>query len=76
MEAIAKAASFYNRDRCGESLAMISQMQMDPTDLRAQLLQNFRVRLGPGELGAVFREFDRDGSGFIDGTEASAWRVG
>ena len=42
---------------------------MDPTAFRAQLLQNFRVRLGPGELGAVFTAFDKDNSKLIDGTE-------
>lgn len=44
-------------------------MKMDPTAFRAQLLQNFRVRLGPGELGAVFTAFDKDNSKLIDGTE-------
>lgn len=44
-------------------------MKMDPTAFRAQLLQNFRVRLGPGELGAMFTEFDKDNSKLIDGTE-------
>lgn len=44
-------------------------MRMDPTAFRAQLLQNFRVRLGPGELGAVFTAFDKDKSMLIDGTE-------
>lgn len=45
------------------------QMKMDPTAFRAQLLMNFRVRLGPGELGAVFTAFDKDNSKLIDGTE-------
>lgn len=47
------------------------QMKMDPTAFRTQLLQNFRVRLGPGELGAVFTAFDKDNSKLIDGTEVS-----
>lgn len=46
-------------------------MKMDPTAFRTQLLQNFRVRLGPGELGAVFTAFDKDNSRLIDGTEVS-----
>lgn len=51
-------------------------MRMDPTAFRAQLLQNFRVKLGPGELGAIFTEFDRDRSQMIDGTEVPdcVWR--
>ena len=44
-------------------------MKMDPTAFRAQLLQNFRVRLCPGELGAIFTTFDKDKSMLIDGTE-------
>lgn len=45
-------------------------MKMDPTAFRAQMLMNFRVHLGPGELGAVFDEFDKDNSKLIDGAEA------
>ena len=47
-------------------------MKMDPTAFRAQLLQNFRVRLCPGELGAIFTTFDKDKSMLIDGTEVRA----
>eukprot|EP00903_Cladosiphon_okamuranus_P018874 g17360.t1 len=66
---IAKAASTYDKARLGADIGRIAQMKMDPTAFRAQLLQNFRVRLGPGELGAVFTAFDKDNSKLIDGTE-------
>ncbi|CAM9332632.1 unnamed protein product, partial [Scytosiphon promiscuus] len=66
---IAKAACTYDKARLGADVDRIAQMKMDPTAFRAQLLQNFRVRLGPGELGAVFTAFDRDNSKLIDGTE-------
>ena len=55
-------------------LPNLLQMKMDPTAFRAQLLQNFRVRLGPGELGAVFTAFDKDNSKLIDGTEVQKTR--
>ena len=58
-----------NSGHARTELAVARQMKMDPTAFRAQLLQNFRVRLCPGELGAIFTTFDKDKSMLIDGTE-------
>ncbi|CAN0105016.1 unnamed protein product [Ectocarpus fasciculatus] len=69
LKMIAIAASTYDKARLGADINRIAQMKMDPTAFRAQLLMNFRVRLGPGELGAVFTAFDKDNSKLIDGTE-------
>ncbi|CAM9103461.1 unnamed protein product [Ectocarpus sp. 6 AP-2014] len=69
LKMIAVAASTYDKARLGADINRIAQMKMDPTAFRAQLLMNFRVRLGPGELGAVFTAFDKDNSKLIDGTE-------
>eukprot|EP00611_Tribonema_gayanum_P019513 TRINITY_DN3392_c0_g2_i1.p1 TRINITY_DN3392_c0_g2~~TRINITY_DN3392_c0_g2_i1.p1 ORF type:complete len:657 (-),score=135.09 TRINITY_DN3392_c0_g2_i1:93-1979(-) len=65
---VAKEAAHYDRDRSIGLQNMLSG-SMDVTGFNTQLRQGFGIRLSSAELGALFKVFDLDGGGTVDGAE-------
>ena len=61
-------AGLYDRDR-NSGNRDFADASYDATAFREQLKSRFAINLSPAELGALFRSFDRDGNGTVDGAE-------
>jgi len=64
-----KAAHFDARDYRNQTCIKAFQAQLTPLGFADQLIRSFDIRLKPRELGALISYVDRDGNGFIEGSE-------
>lgn len=66
---VQRVAEHFDPVRQGHLDDFVNGPPMKPTVFREQLRRNFGLFLTKAELGAIFKHFDVDGGGTIDGSE-------